>query len=121
MHHSHRDRPSALLLALFAAAVSVGCKGAGAKSAQDLGGAGTAPANATCAAIGGHVSRFGEVLDDVGESGKPRRASYAGVLETLLTFERAAGERVVIRSGFGPAKGGCEGSAGVSDGERSPR
>ena len=29
--------------------------------------------------------------------------------------------RVVIRSGFGPAKGGCEGSAGISDGERSPR
>ena len=95
MHHCHRGRPSALFALLTAASFAVGavgCKGAGAKSAQDLGGAGTAPANATCAAIGSHVSRFGEVLDDVGESGKPRRASYAGVLETLLTFERAAGD-----------------------------
>ena len=47
-------------------------------------------ANATCAALGTDVTRFAEVLEELGESGKPRRGSYAGVLETLLTFEHAS-------------------------------
>ncbi len=89
MQHRHSGRSSAILIAALAAASGAGCKGASPRSANAPA---TRTTNATCAAIGSHVARFGEVLDDVGESGKPRRASYAGVLEMLLTFERASGD-----------------------------
>lgn len=45
-----------------------------------------------CGAIAPYVMRFGETLEDVSESGKARRSSYAGVLEMLLTFERASAD-----------------------------
>lgn len=52
----------------------------------------TATATQACGAIGPYVLRFGETLEDVSEAGKARRASYAGVLEMLLTFERASAD-----------------------------
>ena len=65
-----------------------GCHGPAPKTAAA--GAQSTHANATCSALGSDVSRFAEVLEELGESGKPRRGSYAGVLETLLTFEHAS-------------------------------
>lgn len=73
--------------ALALGALTTGCAGAGGKGA-----ASPSASNATCSALGVHVSRFAEVLDDADESGKARRASYAGVLEMLLSFERASGD-----------------------------
>lgn len=73
--------------AALALVLSTGCGGAGPKAAASPG-----AAPATCAALGVHVTRFTEALGDAGESTKSRRSSYAGLLEMLLTFERASGD-----------------------------
>jgi serine protease Do len=81
---------SAFVIGAFAGLTALGCKGSSPKG-PEAPAAGTAPAG-TCAALSGHIARFAEVLEDVGEAGKPRRSSYAGVLEMLLTFERASAD-----------------------------
>jgi S1-C subfamily serine protease len=91
--------------AAVAAAVaigSMGCAGSGAKPAAAPG----ATTSATCTALGNHVVRFAAVLEDASETGKTRRGSYAGVLEMLLTFERASGDldaQLATMSGDGPS------------------
>ncbi|CAN5925810.1 hypothetical protein BH11MYX4_BH11MYX4_23400 [soil metagenome] len=93
------QRPVAIVIgALAAAFTGLACKGATPRAASP-----SAPAaGATCAALGGHIARFAEVLEDVGEAGKPRRASYAGVLEMLFTFERASAD---LEAQIAPLKG----------------
>jgi len=76
-------------LSALSAFAALGCNGAPKAAASPS--AGAAPGG-TCAALSSHVARFAEVLEEVGEPGKPRRASYAGVLEMLLTFEHASGD-----------------------------
>lgn len=101
----------AALAAALVVAGSTGC-GAGARSAASPSG----PA-ATCAALGAHVMRFGELLEDAGESGKSRRASYAGVLEMLLTFERASSDleaQIATMQGGEPAMRDALKRAGTS-------
>jgi serine protease Do len=80
-------RAPALALALTAS-LSMGCKAGVGHAASP----GAATTSATCTALGGHVARFAEVIEDADQSAKARRSSYAGVLETLLTFERASGD-----------------------------
>jgi serine protease Do len=89
MHHRRHVARSAILVGALTGLLGTGCKGAVARSAAEPS---TSATNVTCAALGVHLLRFGEVLEDVGEAGKPRRVSYAGVLETLLTFERASAD-----------------------------
>lgn len=81
---------SAVVIGALGAFTVLGCKGATPRGAQAPTSA--VAAGGTCAVLGGHIARFAEVLEDVGEGGKPRRASYAGVLEMLLTFERASSD-----------------------------
>ena len=87
IHSTWTGALTATLLAVLTAALSTGCKGAVEKPV-----AAPAAAGATCIALSGHVTRFVEVLDDAAAAGKGRRVSYAGVLEMLLTFERASGD-----------------------------
>ena len=89
MPHRLVARSAIVIGALTAALTGLACKGSTARPAASPS---AAAAGGTCAALGGHIARFAEVLEDVGEAGKPRRASYAGVLEMLFTFERAAAD-----------------------------
>ncbi|MBS2016122.1 MAG: trypsin-like peptidase domain-containing protein [Deltaproteobacteria bacterium] len=79
-----------LAAAFVAFPVLVGCGHARPADVQAPGAA--ASTTQACAAIGPSVLRFGETLEDVSEGGKARRGSYAGVLEMLLTFERASSD-----------------------------
>jgi len=81
---------SAAALVALAAVAGAGCKGAGSLPAATA--PGSSAGGGACGAVGPHVLRFAEVLEDVNEGGKTRRGSYAGVLEMLVTFERASAD-----------------------------
>lgn len=71
---------------------AVGCGGATRSSKTAAAAAGGAAVGSTCGTVGPAVIRFAESVEDASEAGKARRSSYAGVLELLVTFERASAE-----------------------------
>lgn len=78
-----------ILVSLLLLSSAVGCGGAAKQQAAAP--AAGAPA-AVCSALGPHVMRFSESLQDASELVQPRLSSYAGLLELLLTFERSSAE-----------------------------
>lgn len=81
-----RVAPSLVTLLVTAGAFwSSGCKPSVGRPAAAPGG--HAP---TCERLGAHVVRFGEAIGDAGVVAKGRLASYAGLLELLVSFERAS-------------------------------
>jgi serine protease Do len=78
----------AVLTLGLAALGLLGCKGSpGARSPS-----GGAAASASCDRLASDLTAFGEVLEIASADAKVRSSSYAGVLELLLSFERASAE-----------------------------
>lgn len=76
----------AMMLAIAAATASSGC-GHAATTKSAAVPRGTA---SICERVGVQVLRFGEAIEDAGAATKGRLASYAGLLELLVSFERAS-------------------------------
>lgn len=86
---AHRSVPAPVLAIVLAAAAlsTTGC-GHGVGAAK---GASAPRATAgVCEHVGMDVLRFGESIEDAGAATKGRLTSYAGLLELLLSFERAS-------------------------------